>query len=230
MTGSICWLWRGVWVCRWTLGIAFQGAVPPPRSLSPPLGLRLTVIGSGIQNRCWSKRLGSHSDTLLFQPAIFRLLGLKGDLGIFLGEALVMRLVEVATQRMWCSKLFAKWFAIVKRLHSCITVPVYPSWLVVLPMKLVNTLCNSGSAGQPQTIVCLWHLGYMEIHQLFSISYYNTTIFKHLILLELTINKFWFTFWALKNQGAKMAQKVMADTWTFWATDVTIRDKFLVTL
>lgn len=66
-----------------------------------------------------------------------------------------MRLVEVATQRMWCSKLFANWFAIIECLHSCITVPVYPSWLVVLSMKLVNTLCNSGSVEQPQTIACL---------------------------------------------------------------------------
>lgn len=57
-----------------------------------------------------------------------------------------MRLVEVATQRMWYTKLFANWLAIIECLHSC-TVPVYPSWLVVLPMKLVNTLCNSGSSG-----------------------------------------------------------------------------------
>ena len=66
-----------------------------------------------------------------------------------------MKLVEVASQRMWCSELFANWFTMIECLHSCIPVSVYPSWLFVLPMKLVNTLCNSGSVGQPQTIACL---------------------------------------------------------------------------
>lgn len=119
-----------------------------------------------------------------------------------------------ATQRTWCTNYLTTGLQVLNIFTLVPYIePMYPRWLLVLPMThiifyLIPLLWDNL---EQLLVYAIWGMCKCVIY--FSIVYYDVLMFKHIALLELRTNKFWFCFWALNIvKGQQVEQRVIADT------------------